>query len=224
MKGWYRDNYRHSLAARGVVMRRSYAMKGGANLDWFMTSHEVPSQEYKLAEAEPWFEEDNWRYPKDVFDDKRKAMADRPSINAQPVGPSNNIMLDIMEDSLDYMMRPNDMNITDNPLSASIKESFGEWIIKPKTNEILKGGMADNIPDEEFDHDQLSKGITVEMEHTNDPDIAKEVAKDHIVETGKKNGKIRSRYYDELEKMEQKIEAPKVSIQAYKPEFSEASI
>jgi hypothetical protein len=215
MKGWYRDNYRHSLAARGMLIRKSYAIKGGDNLDWFMESHELPSRDYKLAEAEPWFEEEG---QKDV------AMAGVQGMPLEEKPSPSNILLDIMRDSLDYMTRPNDMNVTANPLSSSIKESFGEWIIKPKQKDIIKGGMADNVPDNEFDDTELSKGIAVEMEHTNDPDIAKEIAKDHIFETGKKNGKIKSPYYDELDKMEKNIEAPKVSIQVYKPEFSEGTI
>jgi hypothetical protein len=41
---------------------------------------------------------------------------------------------------------------------------------------------------------QLEKGIRVEMEHTTDPEIAKEIALDHLMED--------PNYYDKLEKIE----------------------
>lgn len=46
----------------------------------------------------------------------------------------------------------------------------------------LKGGVGDNTPPENVDVNQLSIGIQVEMEHTNDPNIAREIATDHLTE------------------------------------------
>jgi len=90
-----------------------------------------------------------------------------------------------------------------------IKESFNEWIMKPKKNacnEKLIGGVADCMPDDQFAEPELSEGITVEMEHTHDPDIAKEISKDHIMETGvDENGKFNSRYYEKLREMENEL-------------------
>ena len=48
--------------------------------------------------------------------------------------------------------------------------------------ELVTGGLADGKPDSDFDQDQLAAGIKVEMEHTDDPEIAKEIAKDHLTE------------------------------------------
>lgn len=48
--------------------------------------------------------------------------------------------------------------------------------------EELTGGKADNVPDEQFDPQQLQEGVSHEMEHTDNPDAAKEIAKDHISE------------------------------------------
>ena len=62
----------------------------------------------------------------------------------------------------------------------------------------IKGGLADGKKDEDFDPDQLAKGIKIEMEHTDDKELAKEIAKDHLVEN--------SKYYDHLEKMEKNME------------------
>lgn len=44
------------------------------------------------------------------------------------------------------------------------------------------GGLGDGMPDWKFDPDQLFEGTRHEMEHTNDPEIAEEIAKDHLVE------------------------------------------
>lgn len=60
----------------------------------------------------------------------------------------------------------------------------------------LRGGYGDNIPDKQFNQKQLKKGIKVEMEHTNDRRLAKEIAKDHLVEI--------PNYYTYLDKMEKK--------------------
>jgi hypothetical protein len=62
----------------------------------------------------------------------------------------------------------------------------------------LQGGLADKIPSSSFSKDQLEKGIKVEMEHTNDPAKAKEIAMDHLAENPK--------YYDHLEKMEREMD------------------
>lgn len=60
------------------------------------------------------------------------------------------------------------------------------------SEEKLKGGLADNMPDEDFDYDKLLKGIEMEMKHhTNNFQKAKEIVKDNLVED--------PHYYDEDE-------------------------
>ena len=51
-------------------------------------------------------------------------------------------------------------------------------------NNLLKlpGGVGDQTQTNQVDPNQLSIGVQVEMEHTNDPDIAKEIAMDHLTE------------------------------------------
>lgn len=47
----------------------------------------------------------------------------------------------------------------------------------------MRGGLADFRSDDEFDPEALKKGIETEMRHhTNDPEIAKEIVKDNLVE------------------------------------------
>lgn len=75
--------------------------------------------------------------------------------------------------------------------------------------EKLRGGKADNLSVSDIAKKTnstvpkiksvLKQGTKVEKEHTTDPKIAKEIAKDHTVESPK--------YYKELNKMEKKIEA-----------------
>ena len=55
-------------------------------------------------------------------------------------------------------------------------------------------GKHNHVPDEEFDPKELEMGIKIEMEHTDDPEVARSIAKDHLKEI--KN------YYTRLKKME----------------------
>lgn len=52
---------------------------------------------------------------------------------------------------------------------------------KKKVADRLKGGDGDKLSDDNFDPEELKMGQKEEMEHTNDPEIAKEIAKDHLV-------------------------------------------
>lgn len=71
--------------------------------------------------------------------------------------------------------------------------SFGDtW--KAKMQKSLKIDKKDTRPDQDYDPYWLAQGIKVEMEHTNDPEIAKEIAKDHLDEF--------PQYYEYLKKME----------------------
>jgi hypothetical protein len=71
---------------------------------------------------------------------------------------------------------------------------FGELLESLK----LKHG---EDPDENFDPVQLKAGTKVEMEHTTDPSIAKQIAKAHLSEF--------PNYYKGLKKMEQQLKMPK---------------
>lgn len=55
--------------------------------------------------------------------------------------------------------------------------------IGPQVSEdLLPGGKGDNASPEDFDRNEVARGIHVEMEHTNDPRIALEITLDHLVE------------------------------------------
>lgn len=58
----------------------------------------------------------------------------------------------------------------------------------------MPGGLADDVPDEQFDPSQLAQGTKVESEHTDDPVVAKQISKDHLSED--------AAYYTKLAEME----------------------
>lgn len=58
----------------------------------------------------------------------------------------------------------------------------------------LLGGRADGRPNSAFDPQQLAAGTRIELEHTDDLAVAKEIAKDHLTEDPD--------YYIKLKKME----------------------
>jgi len=67
-----------------------------------------------------------------------------------------------------------------------------------RAKELLPGGLAKGKKPGDYDTDQLAMGIEVEVEHTDDPDVAQEIAMDHLQEIPD--------YYTRLEKMEEKAE------------------
>lgn len=58
----------------------------------------------------------------------------------------------------------------------------------------LPGGVADDMQPESFNRIQLKKGMKHELEHTNDPEVALEIAMDHLAEDPD--------YYKKLDKVE----------------------
>lgn len=60
--------------------------------------------------------------------------------------------------------------------------------------DLIPGGLADRKIPENFDPNNLNQGIEVELEHTDDRVIAREVAMDHLTED--------PNYYNKLAKME----------------------
>lgn len=53
---------------------------------------------------------------------------------------------------------------------------------KSERLEKLAGGRAEGMPDSAFKPEQIKAGTKEESEHTNDPQIAKEISKDHLAE------------------------------------------
>lgn len=95
-------------------------------------------------------------------------------------------------------------------ISDSIMEALNSVIKslpEEKDEDQISGGEADDYEPKDFDQKTLEQGKEVEMEHTDDPELAEEIAMDHMVETTKNEGTpIESDYYKELAKLEQKLE------------------
>jgi len=96
-----------------------------------------------------------------------------------------------------------DLDIKKKEYNYILKNKFGITLDDYTDN--ISGGVADNITIEEIL--QLSlitliKGITVELEHTNDPNKALEIALDHLFENPPNSFK----YYIGLDKMEKELE------------------
>lgn len=65
----------------------------------------------------------------------------------------------------------------------------------------VPGGLADKKKPSDFNPKQIEKGMEVELEHTKNRDLSKDIAMDHLEEY--------STYYTELDKMENKLEKKK---------------
>ena len=75
---------------------------------------------------------------------------------------------------------------------------------KAKPEELCRSiGLKHVSADSEYDPMQLKIGVSVEMEHTDNPQIAKCIAKHHLDEQKAKG--LPQTYYTELKKMEQTL-------------------
>jgi len=95
--------------------------------------------------------------------------------------------------------RGSEKNAAETLASSILMLTKMSEVPKKQTEDKLKGGLADNKPASDFDPDQMEMGKKVELEHTDDPQLAEEIAKDHLDEI--------KDYYTRLNKMED--EAPK---------------
>lgn len=68
--------------------------------------------------------------------------------------------------------------------------------------EKIPGGLGSGKSDADFDPRSLAAGQKAEMEHTNDPSVAREIARDHLSED--------PRYYDKLSRINLSLEGQSV--------------
>lgn len=102
---------------------------------------------------------------------------------------------------------------SDKPVSEIVSYNLSK--MKKVAKEELKGGKADGKPDSKYNKKQLEEGIKVEMEHTNDPKKAKEIAKDHLEEC--------PNYYTRLDKMEEECKKKSFNLSKIKKKAQEES-
>ena len=81
-----------------------------------------------------------------------------------------------------------------NQESQAVTEIIRKLANKIAWKDQIPGGLADSKSPDDFDKKDLDKGMKVEMEHTDDSNLAKEIAMDHLTEDPK--------YYEKLEIME----------------------
>lgn len=76
-------------------------------------------------------------------------------------------------------------------------QDFNEFLLESilERKDIIPGGLADEADPSDFDQEQLKMGIEAELEHTNDRQMALEIAMDHLKEDPK--------YYTKLKKIEE---------------------
>jgi len=72
-----------------------------------------------------------------------------------------------------------------------------------KAEDLVSGGKADDKPNSDFPKSEVEQGAKVEREHTSNPQLAREIAKDHLTES--------TDYYDRLKDMESKMEKDKAA-------------
>lgn len=64
--------------------------------------------------------------------------------------------------------------------------------------DMIPGGFAEGKDPSDFDPEALANGVKIELEHTDDEDMAREIAMDHLTEF--------ENYYDALDLLEKILE------------------
>jgi hypothetical protein len=122
-----------------------------------------------------------------VFKDKNVMNKDR-LLELAGITTVDNVPRDDEQDDIVKFLRKHP-----KPTAEELKD-FNPALIAHMLASFLKKFKHSNAPDEKFDKDQLEMGVTSEQEHTDNPYIAKIIAKAHLLELPD--------YYTRLEKME----------------------
>jgi hypothetical protein len=181
MKGWKFESHRHAQAARGVKTLRSdkYFAGKSMNSEWNVDQSYQPVKEIRGDEVVLSSTYGKLKMTRVEYDNLTKQ---HKHISKVPVDQIVGDLASMREEK----------NLVKKESSNATNVLFAR-----KNKELLIGGQGDNRSDFLFNKEQLAKGIKVESEHTKDPRIQKEIAKDHLSES--KN------YYKELFKMENKL-------------------
>lgn len=99
-------------------------------------------------------------------------------------------------------------SICGKPISPILVKSLSPYLpeitrtVTGYTKDLLPGGKGDDAPQSDFDDEQLQVGIQHELEHTEDEQIAREIAMDHLTEDPD--------YYRKLQSIEKAFPSDKV--------------
>jgi len=117
-------------------------------------------------------------------------------------------MRDRTEENAQDRQNPNRYNpiVTDESHPSHFLNNPEPQLASDKMNWYKKargvpGGLADKKKPSDFNKRQLDMGVEVEMEHTDDRDLSKDITMDHLQEY--------PTYYTELDEMERKLEEKK---------------
>ena len=80
------------------------------------------------------------------------------------------------------------------PRHLHFARRLGKLAAARSPGDLIPGGLADKKPPRKFDPALVAEGAKVEREHTSNPAMAREIARDHISES--------RGYYTKLKKME----------------------
>ena len=120
---------------------------------------------------------------------------------------------DYLKDGVEIGKRKAAKDISDKRSKLSVakkekqridEEEDGKYELEPGKEDLekeaLKGGLGDGKKDSDFTPDQVAMGLKVEMEHTKDEAIAKEIVRDHLTEDPKYYSKLKTIEKSELQK------------------------
>lgn len=108
-------------------------------------------------------------------------------------------------DALEYLVKSSAARATMSvPQARSGRKSIGVEALLRRSDagtlqnkDLIHGGRADGVSPGAVDPDALRDGMAVEREHTDTPQVAREIAMDHLVE--------HPRYYEALRVMERRL-------------------
>lgn len=86
---------------------------------------------------------------------------------------------------------PRGKSARDIRLELRVPRIAYDWMAQ---NDQMPGGLADDLTPSAFESEDLLSGLEIELEHTDDPELALEIAMDHLVEDDD--------YYEKLEEIE----------------------
>jgi 8-oxo-dGTP pyrophosphatase MutT (NUDIX family)/GNAT superfamily N-acetyltransferase len=117
-------------------------------------------------------------YLVDIKFDKAPIVNGTGDIDAEPVPGTFCWLNPLLTDKELHVPREN------NILVQQLEEKVGKLGKSEKKDrkDRISGGLADRKKPKDFDKKALKRGVKVEMEHTDDSDIALEIAMDHLVE------------------------------------------
>lgn len=133
--------------------------------------------------------------------ERREAKRRRPVAEADVLDPRKVQMDQLRQRQKDLTKQKADISLRIATIAAATKPTKGAAAETSRASmeDQLPGGRADDAAPSEFDPAALAAGTAHEMEHTNDPEIAREIAMDHLREDPE--------YYVKLAKIEKPDEA-----------------